>query len=153
MTTPHEFEDPFDLRRFLTAQEPVYERALSEVTGGRKQSHWMWYIFPQMIGLGYSAMAQRYGIRSADEARAYLQHPVLGKRLIECAAAVNAVAGRSARDIFGEPDDRKLQSCATLFAAVSEPDSEERQVFDNLLAKYYHGARDARTLSLLEETA
>ncbi len=137
--------DPYDLGRFQQAQEDDYEPALSEITNGRKRSHWMWYIFPQIDGLGSSPTARHYAIKSLDEARAYLAHPVLGPRLLECAEAVVRVEGRSAREIFGSPDDLKLRSSATLFACVSPPGS----VFDRLLAKYYQGRRDDRTLQLL----
>jgi uncharacterized protein (DUF1810 family) len=137
--------DPFDLNRFLKAQANVYERALAEIRRGDKRSHWMWYIFPQIEGLGFSSMSKRYAINGLDEARAYLEHPVLGPRLLECAEAVMVVEGRPANEIFGSPDDMKLRSCATLFACVSPPWS----VFERLLAKYYGGERDAKTLRLL----
>jgi uncharacterized protein (DUF1810 family) len=131
--------DPEGLTRFVLAQEADYETALSEIRSGRKRSHWMWYIFPQYEGLGQSAMSRRYAIRSRAEAEAYLLHPVLGPRLIECAEAVVGVEGRSAAEIFGSPDDMKLRSCATLFACVSPPGS----VFHRLLDKYFRGERDA----------
>jgi uncharacterized protein (DUF1810 family) len=137
--------DPYDLGRFQQAQEDDYEQALSEIASGRKRSHWMWYIFPQIDGLGFSSTARHYAIKSLDEARAYLDHPILGPRLLECAEAAVRVEGRSAREIFGSPDDLKLRSSATLFACVSPPGS----VFDRLLAKYYQGRRDDRTLQLL----
>jgi len=114
-------EDPYDLERFLKAQESSYERALAEIRNGEKVSHWMWYIFPQLEGLGSSPTARRYSIKSLEEARAYLGHPVLGPRLKGCAEAVLAVAGRSAWAIFGSPDDFKLRSSATLFSLVSPP--------------------------------
>ena len=139
--------DPFDLDRFLRAQSGAYDQALSEIKNGRKRSHWMWYVFPQMVGLGYSYTSQQYGIKSRDEALAYLFHPVLGARLRECFEAVNALQDRSASDIFGDPDDLKLRSCATLFAAVSDSPS----VFDQLLEEYFGGERDERTLALLEK--
>jgi len=138
-------DDPFDLDRFVRAQEGTYERALAEVRAGRKRTHWMWFVFPQLDGLGSSPTARHYAIKSLAEARAYLAHPVLGPRLVECAEAVVGVEGRSAHDIFGSPDDLKLRSCATLFACVAPPGS----VFDRLLAKYYSGERDDRTLQLL----
>ncbi len=134
-----------DLSHFVEAQRDVYESALLEITRGCKESHWMWFIFPQLLGLGQSAMAQRYGITGVEEARAYLAHPVLGPRLEECAEAALGVEGRTAREILGRPDDRKLQSCATLFAAIAPPGS----VFERLLAKYYDAERDERTLQLL----
>jgi uncharacterized protein (DUF1810 family) len=141
----HSKDDPYNLSRFLRAQEGDYERALSEVRSGRKRTHWMWYIFPQIDGLGFSSTAKHYSIKSAEETRAYLDHPILGPRLLECAEAVVAVEGRTAREIFGSPDDLKLRSCATLFACVSPPGS----VFDRLLGKYYGGGRDDKTLHLL----
>ena len=137
--------DPHDLNRFLLAQQDDYERALAEVKNGRKRTHWMWYIFPQIDGLGFSSLSKRYSIKSLAEARAYLAHPVLGPRLLECAEAVVSIEGRSATEVFGSPDDVKLRSCATLFACVSPPGS----VFDRLLGKYYRGLRDAKTLQLL----
>ena len=137
--------DTYDLNRFVRAQEESYEQALSELERGRKQSHWMWYVFPQLDGLGSSPMSKLYSIKSTDEARAYLEHPVLGPRLAECADAIIAVDGKSARAILGSPDDMKLKSCATLFAHVSPPGS----VFERLLDKFYDGERDAATLHLL----
>ena len=134
-----------DLSRFIEAQEGVFERALGEIRSGRKASHWMWFIFPQIDGLGASAMAQRYAIRDLAEAEAYIRHRVLGPRLIECAEAALAVEGKSATEIFGYPDDLKLRSCATLFAHVSPPGS----VFERLLAKYFRGGPDDRTIRLL----
>ena len=109
--------DPHDLNRFLLAQQDNYERALAEVKNGRKRTHWMWYIFPQIDGLGFSSMARRYGIKNADEARAYLAHPTLGPRLLTCAEAVVANAGSNATEIFGSPDDLKLRSSVTLLPA------------------------------------
>ena len=138
-------DDPYDLRRFVRAQESDYERAVSEIKSGGKRTHWMWYIFPQFDGLAFSSTSQYYAIKSLAEARAYLDHPILGPRLLACAEAVVGVEGRSAREIFGSPDDLKLRSCATLFACVLPPGS----VFDRLLAKYYRGERDRKTLELL----
>lgn len=138
-------EDPHDLDRFVEAQENDYQRALSEIRSGRKRSHWMWYIFPQYAGLGFSAMAQRYAIQSRAEAEAYLKHAILGPRLVECMEAALAVEGRTAHEIFGSPDDMKLRSCATLFACVCTPGS----VFERVLDKYYGGKRDEKTLQLL----
>lgn len=137
--------DPHDLQRFLDAQHGVYDDALAEIRAGEKNSHWMWFIFPQLAGLGSSPMAQRFAIGSAGEARAYLQHAVLGPRLIRCAQAALQVQGRSAQQIFAYPDDMKLRSSATLFASVSPPDS----VFHRLIEKYFGGRGDARTLELL----
>jgi uncharacterized protein (DUF1810 family) len=141
----HEYTDTHNLQRFLTAQDPIYATVLDELRAGRKESHWMWFIFPQLARLGNSAMAQRYAIQSLDEARAYLGHPILGARLRECAELVLAVNGRTINEILGSPDDLKLCSCATLFAAVSD----EGSVFEWLLAKYYDGAEDERTLELI----
>jgi uncharacterized protein (DUF1810 family) len=138
--------DPHDLNRFVEAQEGVYEQALAEVRGGRKRSHWMWFIFPQIDGLGSSAMAKRYAIKSRAEAEAYLAHPVLGPRLVACAeAAAGIPATASALDVFGSPDDMKLRSSATLFACVSPAGS----VFDRVLDRYFRGERDSATLRLL----
>jgi uncharacterized protein (DUF1810 family) len=141
--------DPCGLKRFVNAQERDFQEALGEIRRGRKTSHWMWYIFPQIEGLGFSATSRRYAIQGIEEARAYLEHPLLGPRLIECAEAVLGVEGRSAHDIFGSPDDLKLKSCATLFACVSVPGS----AFHRLLEKYFHGEQDARTLELLGRAA
>ncbi len=138
--------DTFDLDRFVAAQKDTYQHALSEVAAGRKRSHWMWFIFPQMRGLGLSPTAQRYGITGEEEARAYLAHDVLGERLIAICEAALAVQGRSARDIFGIPDNMKLRSCATLFASVSEAGS----VFHQLLDKYFDGQADEQTMQMLQ---
>ena len=131
----------------MRAQAADYERALSELRNGEKQSHWMWYIFPQIEGLGQSPMSHRYSIKSAAEARAYLDHPVLGPRLRECAAVVHNIAERSALEIFGSPDNLKLRSCATLFASVSDDG-----VFEQLLQKYFNGERDNETVRLLHSS-
>ncbi len=136
----------YDLERFVRAQADTYAQALDELTRGRKQSHWMWFVFPQIAGLGLSEMARRYAIVSPGEARAYLEHPVLGPRLRACYAAALAVQGRSAHDIFGAPDDLKLRSSATLFAAVSEP----RSIFEQVLDKYFDGQPDVETQRLIE---
>lgn len=138
-------EDPHRLTRFVEAQASVYSQALAELRAGHKQSHWMWFVFPQMEGLGMSETARRYGIRSLDEARAYLTHGILGARLIECAEAVLNVTGKSAHDIFGSPDDRKLCSSATLFAQVSADGS----VFHRLIDRYFDGRFDDRTMALI----
>lgn len=137
--------DPYDLRRFVDAQEKVYDRALAEIKSGFKRSHWMWYVFPQIAGLGFSSTSQHYAIKSLDEAKAYLAHPTLGRRLVECAEAALAVEGRTAYEIFGPPDNLKLRSCATLFACVSPAGSP----FEKLLDKYFQGKRDDKTLELL----
>jgi uncharacterized protein (DUF1810 family) len=141
--------DPFNLDRFVRAQEGDYDCALAEIRRGRKSSHWMWYVFPQLAGLGRSPVSQRYAITGADEAAAYLRHPVLGPRLGEIAEAVMGVDGRSAHDIFGSPDDLKLHSSATLFAAVSP----EGSVFHQLIARYFGGTPDEATLRLLRGDA
>jgi len=138
-------EDPFDLDRFLQAQAEDYKTALSEIRRGRKDSHWMWYVFPQFDGLGFSATSKRYAIKSMAEAEAYLTHPILGPRLIECSEAVLEVEGRTAATIFGSPDDMKLRSCATLFAHISPAGS----VFHRLLDKYFSGVGDDKTLRLI----
>ena len=140
-------DDPYDLNRFLSAQEGVYERALAELKDGLKRTHWMWYIFPQIDGLGYSPTARRYSIKSMEEARQYLDHPVLGKRLLECTEAVIALKGGSASEIFGYPDDLKFKSSMTLFEKIAGPGS----VFSFALDRYCHGKRDATTLRLLEK--
>jgi uncharacterized protein (DUF1810 family) len=145
MSSATSADDPFDLARFVQAQADSYDRALAEIRAGRKRSHWIWYVFPQIDGLGYSAMSRRYSIKSAAEAEAYLNHPVLGQRLIECCEAALGIEGRSALEIFGSPDDMKLRSCATLFEAVALPGS----VFARLIDKYFGGERDGATLHLL----
>jgi uncharacterized protein (DUF1810 family) len=134
-----------DLERFVQAQQGVYEQALAELRAGRKRSHWMWYIFPQFEGLGASSISRQYAIKSVAEAQAYLAHPVLGPRLVECAHAVLGVDGHSANQIFGSPDDLKLRSSATLFAVVSPAAS----VFHQIIDKYFDGRDDDRTRSLL----
>lgn len=136
--------DAFDLQRFVDAQAPVYQRVLAELRQGRKQSHWMWFIFPQLAGLGHSPMARRFALASREEAAAYLDHGVLGPRLRECTALVNAVEGKAIRDILGSPDDLKFCSSMTLFGAVS-PDPE----FAAAVAKFYGGRPDQKTLQLL----
>lgn len=140
--------DFHDLARFVQAQAGAYGQALAEIQSGRKRSHWIWYIFPQLDGLGSSAMARRYAIKSRAEAAAYLNHPLLGPRLRECAEAALRVEGRSALEIFGSPDEQKLRSCATLFASVS-PDGS---AFHQLLEQYYEGRPDEQTLRLLDST-
>ena len=138
-------DDPHDLQRFVDAQRDDHAVALEEIRRGRKQSHWMWYVFPQLAGLGSSPTARQYAIHSLAEAEAYLRHPLLGPRLVEAAEAALAVAGRSAREVFGSPDDLKLRSSATLFAQVS-PDGS---VFHRLLDRFFDGSPDPRTLALL----
>ena len=136
----------YNLERFVDAQNGVYERALSELRAGRKRSHWMWFIFPQMAGLGTSTMAEKYAIRSAEEATAYLADPVLGSRLQRCVDAILDIEGLSAHDMFGSPDDLKLRSSMTLFAAISEHGSPFHKVID----RFYHGEYDQRTIQLLD---
>ena len=138
--------DPFDLKRFVRAQDPVYRDIQGELTRGRKQSHWMWFVFPQVAGLGFSAMSQRYAIASRAEAKAYLAHPILGPRLIECTRLVLAVEGRTINAILGAPDDAKFRSSMTLFDAVSD-----QPVFDEALARYFSGERDGATLEILSK--
>jgi uncharacterized protein (DUF1810 family) len=137
--------DPHHMGRFVRAQEGDYAQALAEIRGGRKRSHWIWYIFPQFEGLGSSPMSRQYSIKSVAEAEAYLRHPTLGPRLLECCEAALGVEGRSAHDIFGSPDDLKLRSCATLFSHVTPAGS----VFERLIDKYFEGRRDGRTLHLM----
>ena len=138
-------DNEFDLERFVQAQQAVYPTVLAELRAGHKRSHWMWFIFPQLAGLGTSEMARRYAIASSDEAAAYLAHPVLGARLRECAGIVAAHRGRSAEEIFGHPDDLKFRSSMTLFADVA-PDEA---VFQDCIDKYFDGEPDDATLSRL----
>jgi uncharacterized protein (DUF1810 family) len=140
--------DGFDLDRFVRAQEPVMDEVRAELKAGRKATHWMWFVFPQLAGLGSSHYAQLYAISSLDQAKAYLAHPVLGPRLVECTDLVNAAEGRTAHDIFGSPDDMKFHSSMTLFAlaGLDEP------AFGAALVKYFDGKRDSRTLDLLGPT-
>jgi uncharacterized protein (DUF1810 family) len=135
-----------DLGRFVDAQAPVYESVRAELRRGRKTSHWMWFVFPQLAGLGRSAMAQHYALASLDEARAYLRHPVLGPRLLECTRLVNAIAERSIGEIFGDPDDLKFRSAMTLFARADPAEA----AFGEALARFFGGAPDPRTLELLD---
>ena len=137
--------DPFDFARFVAAQEHVYEDALAELESGTKRTHWMWFVFPQLAGLGKSSTARLYAIRTLAEARAYLEHPLLGARLRECTLAVNRLQGRSARQIFGSPDDAKFCSSMTLFELAAGAGGE----FSAAIEKYFAGRRDAATLRLL----
>lgn len=139
-------DDPYDLERFVSAQEMTYPQALAELKVGRKHSHWIWYILPQLAVLGRSGMARRYGITGLEEARAYLKHPLLGQRLRECCAALLALEGLSAHQILGSPDDLKLRSCATLFARVDTAGS----VFERVLDQYYGGEPDPVTLESVQ---
>ncbi len=146
--------NPHELSRFVEAQAHCYVRVLEELAAGEKASHWMWFIFPQLKGLGVSTTARRFGLSGLEEARAYLEHPLLGGRLRECTRMVLAIEGRTAHEIFGSPDDLKLRSCLTLFAqaAASSP-ARENQVFGEALAKYYRGEPDPLTLKLLISSA
>jgi uncharacterized protein (DUF1810 family) len=135
----------FDLERFLAAQDPVYDQVRGELAAGAKRTHWMWFVFPQIAGLGMSPTARKYAIASREEAHAYLAHPVLGPRLLACTSLVVAVGGRTANDIFGSPDDMKFRSCMTLFAEIAE----ETGIFRDALRQYFDGKPDGRTLALL----
>lgn len=135
----------YDLHRFIEAQNGIYEQALAELKTGRKRSHWMWFIFPQIAGLGTSSMAEKYAIRSAEEASAYLSDPILGSRLLRCVEAILDINDRSAHDIMGAPDDLKLRSSMTLFAAVSDHGSP----FHKAIERFYDGKFDERTISIL----
>ena len=138
-------EDPYRLERFVTAQDPSYEAAVSELRTGRKVGHWMWFIFPQFRGLGRTSTAREFAISSLPEAQAYLRHPVLGPRLIRCAQTLTGIEGKSADEIFGSLDAMKLRSSMTLFM-IAAPD---QLVFAEVLAKYFHGSPDKRTIALL----
>jgi uncharacterized protein (DUF1810 family) len=137
--------DTYDLQRFVDAQNPVFEQVCSELQKGRKRSHWMWFVFPQLRGLGASSMANKFGISSQDEAEAYLRHPILGPRLRECTRLVNLAEGSSIEEIFGYPDNLKFHSCITLFAQV-EPEDD---VFAAALQKYFDGQPDQVTIDHL----
>ena len=145
MHEKQQMDDPYNLQRFIDAQDPVYEQVRRELEAAHKTSHWMWFIFPQIAGLGYSLMAQRYAIGSRAEAAAYADHPVLGPRLRECTGLVNAIEGRTVNEIFGSPDDLKFRSSVTLFAiCASDP-----QVFQHALDKYFAGEADPLTVARL----
>jgi uncharacterized protein (DUF1810 family) len=143
MNSPH--EDPFNLARFVEAQRSSYAVARDELHDGAKRSHWMWYIFPQVAGLGSSPTATFYALKSRDEARAYLLHPVLGRRLVECTMALLQLTGKTAEEVMGYPDCLKLRSCMTLFAAIAAPDSPFQRVLD----RYFSGHVDSRTIDYL----
>lgn len=136
--------DPYRLQRFLDAQDPVFDQVRAELRRGRKTTHWMWFIFPQIRGLGHSAMAMEYAISSRQEAKAYLKHPILGARLTECVELVNRVEGRSVEQIFGYPDNLKFHSSITLFAATAD-----NQIFKDALEKYFGGKLDPLTMERL----
>jgi uncharacterized protein (DUF1810 family) len=142
-----DFGGPYDLQRFVEAQNPVIAQVKQELGSGEKRSHWMWFIFPQVAGLGSSRKAQRYAISSREEAEAYLEHPILGPRLRECTELVNDIDGRSAHEVFGSPDDLKFRSSMTLFEAVADDASP----FRTGLEQYYDGERDEKTLEFLSE--
>ena len=145
-------DDLFNLQRFVDAQQHVIASVLSELRQGRKRSHWMWFIFPQLKGLGYTAQSNFFGISSLQEAAAYLQHPVLGSRLKECTQLVNAIEGHSAEDVFGEIDAMKFRSSMTLFAkATPAKTAPENQIFMDALAKYFAGEFDPLTIDYLRE--
>ena len=139
-------ETVFNLNRFLEAQETKYNDALSEIKNGRKLTHWMWYIFPQIAGLGFTDFNVLYAIQNKEEATQYLNHPVLGKRLIEISKAVVEIEGKTALEIFGKPDERKLKSSMTLFSIINDPNS----IFQQVLDKYYNGMKDENTLQLIK---
>lgn len=139
--------DPYNLRRFVNTQQSIYDDVLRELREGRKRSHWMWFIFPQIEGLGHSAMAREYAISSREEAEAYLRHPVLGQRLEECARLVAAINGRSIEDIFGYPDYMKFRSSMTLFSNVAP----HQEIFEECLQKYFGGEPDPVTLAELNK--
>lgn len=136
----------YDLQRFTEAQESKFQTALKEVKNGRKQSHWMWFIFPQIAGLGFSETAKFYAITDITEAGFYLQHPVLGARLIEISGALLNIEGKTANQIFGSPDDLKLKSCMTLFSSIRNADP----IFKTVLKKYFNGIKDLKTLHLIQ---
>ncbi|MFL9907342.1 DUF1810 domain-containing protein [Paraburkholderia sp. RL17-337-BIB-A] len=138
-------DDPYDLQRFVDAQEPVYAQVCEELRDGRKRSHWMWFVFPQIQGLGTSAMAQRFAISTLAEAEAYLRHPILGQRLREATRLVNLVKDRSIEEIFGYPDDLKFKSSLTLFARATS----DNEIFIEALRRYFGGEGDSRTLQQL----
>ena len=142
-------DDPFDLERFVSAQAAVYPRVVEELQAGEKRSHWIWFIFPQMKGLGHSSQSEYYGIGSLEEAAAYLRHPVLGERLRQCARLVTLVEGRAISRILGYPDDLKFRSSMTLFARAAEEAGLDRADFDDALKKYFGGEGDALTTAMV----
>jgi uncharacterized protein (DUF1810 family) len=137
------------LDRFIEAQEPVFERVVEELTGGRKRSHWMWFVFPQIDGLGHSPLARHYAIRDLDEAKSYLGHSVLGERLRKCCSVLLTHRDKTAHEIFGSPDDLKFRSCLTLFLHAAES-VEDRELFSTALETFYHGLADEQTIEILE---
>jgi uncharacterized protein (DUF1810 family) len=147
-TKPSGAADPFNLQRFVSAQARDYKAACEELRSGRKRTHWMWYIFPQFDGLGYSTTSKLYAIKSKDEARQYLAHPILGTRLLECVNILLSLKGRSASEIFESPDDLKLKSSMTLFASVQPTEP----AFARVIEMYFQGKSDNRTLELLNQS-
>ena len=145
MPAPKDTNDPYNLNRFIQAQEPVYSNVLAELQSGQKVTHWMWFIFPQIEGLGHSATAKLYAIKSLGEASQYLNHPILGARLLECAGIVLGIKNKSVTDIFGWPDDLKFRSSMTLFSCVANSST----IFSEVLDRYFQGKRDTKTLELL----
>jgi uncharacterized protein (DUF1810 family) len=139
--------DTYNLHRFLDAQAPTYDSVLAELRAGRKSSHWIWFIFPQIAGIGHSGMAQKFAIGSLDEAKTYLQHPILGPRLRACAQLVLDVNGRNAEEIFSYPDNLKFRSCMTLFLTAAT----DNTLFNNALLKYFDGKPDQSTLDILAQ--
>jgi uncharacterized protein (DUF1810 family) len=133
------------IERFLSAQEKAYDNALREIKNGMKESHWMWFVFPQIRGLGFTEYNVYFGLKNLDEAKQYLEHPILGKRLVEISQAVLSQQGKTAMEIFGRPDERKLRSCMTLFSQIQNADP----VFEKVLEKYYNGSKDEKTISIL----
>ena len=142
----HDPNNPFDLNRFVSPQDKVYDRVLAELENGRKQSHWMWYIFPQLDGLAQSTTSKYYAIKTIPETIAYLNHPVLGSRLMECTNTILGIKGKTVSEIFGYPDDLKLKSSMTLFSEVAA-----NSLFSSVLDRYFQGERDTKTLQLLEQ--
>lgn len=142
-------EDPYNLERFVQAQESIYSQALSELKNGHKRSHWMWFIFPQFAGLGFSLTTRRYSVKSLEEARAYLDHPVLGPRLLDCTQALLGVHGKEISKILGYPDDLKFHSSITLFDRVT---NDEKNLFYQALSHYFSGKRDTKTLKLVAKS-
>src|SRR5262245_45430053 len=138
-------DDPYNLNRFVEAQNPVYDQVCSELRQGRKWGHWMWFVFPQIKGLGYSPTSKKFAISSLEEARAYLQHPILGPRLIECTTLVNNTVDLNIHEIFGSPDNLKFHSCMTLFARATS----DNPIFEDALQKFFRGQYDALTLERL----
>jgi len=134
------------IERFLSAQENTYDKALREIKNGMKESHWMWFVFPQIRGLGFTEYNVYFGLKDLDEAREYLEHPILGKRLVEISQAALGQKGKTAMEIFGRPDERKLKSCMTLFSQIQNADP----VFTKVLEKFYNGVKDEKTISILD---